>query len=159
ELAAARVRALTPEQILNRLDQRFRLLAGGLRTAAPPHQTLRATLDWSYDLLDERERAGFRRMSLFARGWTLQAAEIVGKGVDIDTSDVFDLLASLVDKSLVVANAEGSQERYTLLETIRDFAEYQLLQSGESASVRDRHCSWCLELARTHSWESSSGHE
>jgi non-specific serine/threonine protein kinase len=159
ELAAARVRALTVDQIVTRLDQRFRLLAGGSRSAVPRHQTLAATLDWSYDLLDEPERALLCRVAVFAGSFTLDAAEAVGAGEPIQANAVLDVLTSLVDKSLVVARAAGSEERYTLLETIRHFAEGRLVQSGEAAQVRDRHRDWCMDLARSQSWQSASGRD
>jgi non-specific serine/threonine protein kinase len=145
ELAAARVRALTAEQLVARLDQRFRLLTGGSRSATPRHQTLRATLDWSYELLDERERALFRRLAVFASGWTLEAAEAVAEGEPIQPSDVLDLLTSLVDKSLVVTDPRGAEERYGFLETVRHYAEDQLVLAGEAITVRNRHLDWCLD--------------
>src|SRR5207247_290671 len=116
ELGAARMEALTAEQLAARLDQRFRLLTGGSRVTLPRQQTLRATLDWSYDLLSESERRLFNRLSVFAGGWTLEAAEAICAGQGITQEDVLDLLSQLVRKSLVVAQ-EGSDgaERYRLL--------------------------------------------
>ena len=107
ELAAARVRAMSVEQIAARLDDRFRLLNRGDRTALPRQQTLRALIDWSHDLLDAKERALFRRLAVFAGGWTLEAAEAVGAGGDIAREDVLDLLSNLVEKSLVAMDAES----------------------------------------------------
>jgi predicted ATPase/class 3 adenylate cyclase len=156
ELAAARVRVLTVEQIATRLSDRFRLLTGGGRTALRRQQTLRALVDWSHDLLSERERVLLRRLAVFAGGWTLEAAEAVGadgsgqgKGpMTIEPVDVLDLLTSLVDKSLVVADPGEVEERYVFLETIRQYAEEKLLQAGEAAALRDRHRDWCLAAAR-----------
>ena len=115
-------------------DDRFRLLTGGDRTALPRQQTLRALIDWSYDLLAERERTLFRRLSVFAGGWTLDAAEAVGAGGDLDEADVLDLLTQLVDKSLVVADADG--ERYRLLETVRQYAHERLEDVGRRRRQR-----------------------
>jgi len=118
EMAAARVKVLTVEQIATRLDDRFRLLSSGPRTALPRHQTLRAAMDWSYDLLPERERGVLRRVSVFAGGWTLEAAEAICARDDVEASDVLDLLAHLVDRSLVIAEPHGGAVRYRLLETV-----------------------------------------
>ena len=156
ELAAARVRVLTPEQLAARLGDRFRLLTGGGRTALRRQQTLQATVDWSHDLLAEPERALFRRLAVFPGGATggfpLEAAEAVGAGdgagAPVEAADVLDLLTGLVDKSLVLAEARGAEERYRLLETLRQYAEERLLQAGEAAAVRDRHAAWCLALGR-----------
>jgi predicted ATPase len=147
ELAAARVRALSVEQIADRLDDRFRLLTGGSRTALPRQQTLRATLDWSHDLLSEAERALVRRLSAFAGGWTLEAAEAVCADGSVPPGDVLDLLAGLVDKSLVVPEEHEGEVRYRLLETIRQYAERKRLDAGEEAAVGARHRDWYLELA------------
>src|SRR6202011_5624338 len=120
ELAAARLRVLTVEQIAARLDDRFRLLTGGSRTALRRQQTLRALVDWSHDLLSDREQTLFRRLAVFAGGWQLEAAEEVCGFGDLDSSDVLDLLGSLVDKSLVVIDHGAAEtERFRLLETLR----------------------------------------
>ena len=121
ELAAARVRSLSAEEINARLDNRFRLLTGGLRVALPRQQTLRALIDWSYDLLTETEKSLLRRLSVFAGGWTLEAAEVVCAGEPVEDFEVLDLLTALVDKSLVVAEPAGDGTRYRLLETIRQY--------------------------------------
>jgi non-specific serine/threonine protein kinase len=147
ELAAARVRALTVEHLVVRLDQRFLLLTGGSRSALPRQQTLRATLDWSYELLDAPERALFRRLAVFVGGWTLEAAEAVAQGEPIEADDVLDTHTSLIDKSLVIRNARGVHERYSFLETVRQYAEDHLLRAGEAVSVRNRHLDWCLDQA------------
>ena len=147
ELAAARVKVLAVEQIAVRLDDRFRLLTGGSRIALPRHQTLRAAIDWSYDLLSERERALLRRLSVFAGGWTLEAAEAVCTGGDIEASDVLDLLTQLVDKSLVVAQTQGGEAGYQLLETVREYGRVRLRDSEAAEQVQRRHRDWCLALA------------
>jgi len=147
ELAAARVKVLPVEQIVARLDDRFRLLTGGSRTALPRQQTLRALIDWSYDLLSEPERALLRRLSVFAGGWTLEAAETVGAGGEIEEWEVLDRLTALVDKSLVVVEEQSGETRYRLLETVRQYARDRLLEAGEAATVRERHLDWYLALA------------
>jgi predicted ATPase/DNA-binding SARP family transcriptional activator/DNA-binding CsgD family transcriptional regulator len=146
ELAAARV-GLSVQEIANRLDDSLVLLTAGNRTALPRQRTLRGALDWSHDLLSEPERVLFRRLSTFAGGWTLQAAEGVGSGAGIDEHEVLDLLSQLVDKSLVLANAtEDGTVRYRLLEPVRQYARERLQKSGESKTVQLRHARWCLEL-------------
>lgn len=145
ELAAARVRALPVEHIAARLGDRFRLLTGGDRTALPRQQSLRALIDWSYDLLAEPERALLRRLSIFAGGWTLAAAEAVGAAGEVRAGDVLDLLTHLVDKSLVVPEASG--ERYRMLETIRQYARERLEVAGEKRDARARHLAFYLEFA------------
>jgi predicted ATPase/class 3 adenylate cyclase len=144
ELAAARVKALSPEQIATRLDDRFRLLTGGSRTALPRQQTLRALIDWSYELLSEPERVLLRRLSVFVGSWTVEAAEqVCGDSeppVSLEPADVLDLLARLVDRSLVTADETDEREtRYRFLETIRQYARDKLLGAGEGELVRDLH--------------------
>jgi predicted ATPase/class 3 adenylate cyclase len=145
ELAAARVRSLSVAEIARRLGDRFRLLTGGDRTALPRQQTLRALIDWSYELLTEHERAVLRRLSIFAGSWTVEAAETVGAGGEIQTLDVLDLLTHLVEKSLVTLDPEGG--RYRLLETVRQYAEERLHESGEGDETRTRHLIFYLALA------------
>jgi predicted ATPase/DNA-binding winged helix-turn-helix (wHTH) protein len=149
ELAAARLKMLSVEQINARLSDRFRLLTGGSRTAIARQRTLEATVDWSYDLLSESERELLRRLSVFAGGWTIDAAEEVTSSDAETREEVLDLLTRLVDKSLVnvVSGNEGSR-RYELLETVRQYARERLLQSGEAERMRDRHCAFFLALAR-----------
>ncbi len=152
ELAAAWVKMLSPEQIARRLQDRFRLLTGGSRTAAPRQQTMQAALDWSYDLLSDSERSLFGRVSVFAGGWTLDAAEAVcaGDGPDgthIEEWDVLDLLASLVEKSLVVADDVDGQKRCRLLETLRQYSEDRQRETGSPDAMRARHCNFFLALA------------
>jgi len=134
----------SPEQIAKRLDDRFKLLTGGSRTALPRQQTLRALIDWSYDLLNEDERALLRRLSVFAGGWTFEAAETI-----CNTVDVFEHLVQLVNKSLVTVKDSGEESRYYLLETIRQYACDKLLEAGEGKGTRDRHLAYFLEMAET----------
>ncbi len=148
ELAAARVRGLTPEQIVARLGDHFRLLTGGSRTAPPRHQTLRALVDWSHELLSEFERVLLHRLSVFAGGWTLEAAEAVCADDHGEDNDVLDHLSRLVDRSLVSVEASGGEARYRLLETIRAYALEQLEASGEAEAIRRRHAEWYLALAQ-----------
>jgi predicted ATPase/class 3 adenylate cyclase len=145
ELAAARARALSVETIAARLNDRFRLLTGGVRTALPRQQTLRALIDWSYDLLSDKERILLRRLAVFAGGWTLEAAEAVGVGEEVREPEVMDLLADLVDKSLVMVEPERG--RYRLLETVRQYAEERLAQSAEGSETRSRHVAFYLAFA------------
>ncbi len=147
ELAAVRVRALSLEQIAARLDDRFRLLAGGSRTALQRHQTLTALMDWSYDLLSEAERTVLRRLAVFWGGWTMEAAEAVCMGKGVEAAEVLNLLTHLVDKSLVVVDEHKGVTRYRLLETIREYALRRLLESGEAETIRRQHASFFLILA------------
>jgi len=137
ELAAARVRSMSVDRIAMRLSDRFQLLSGGDRTALPRQQTLRALIDWSFDLLDDRERALLRRLAVFAGGLTVEAAEATGREGIVLEGDVLELLTRLVEKSLVVLDADG--ERYRLLETIREYALQRLEDAGETAATRTRH--------------------
>jgi predicted ATPase/class 3 adenylate cyclase len=148
ELAAARLRSLSLADLHDRLDQRFRLLTGGSRSALPRQQTLRATVDWSFSLLNGPEQAVLRRLSVFAEGFDLEAAEAVCGLGDIDLFDITDILGSLVDKSLVVAEAAGGSVRYRLLETIRQFGAEQLVDTGdgEAAEVAAAHCAHFLSV-------------
>lgn len=147
ELAAARLRSLSLEQVQARLHDRFRLLTGGSRTALPRLQTLRATIDWGYDLLSVPEKVLLGRLAVFAGGWTLPAAEAVAAEDPIADSDIVDLLGQLVDKSLVVVDERGGELRYRLLETIRDYAREKLMAAGEADRFRSRHCGFFLALA------------
>ncbi|HEX7979570.1 MAG TPA: BTAD domain-containing putative transcriptional regulator, partial [Gemmatimonadaceae bacterium] len=146
ELAAARVRTLTPEQLAERLDDDFRLLTSGARTAVARHRTLRGAIDWSYQLLDERERLLLQRLSVFAGDVAIEQIEQVCAGGDLDAPDVLDILALLVDKSLVVVQELGETARYRLLETIRQFAFEKLSESGDAATLAARHASAYAEL-------------
>lgn len=146
ELAAARLRTLSLSEINERLDQRFRLLTGGPRTALPRQQTLRSLIDWSYDLLDEDERAMMRRLAVFVGGCTLSAAEFVFADDAQEGADVLDLISRLVDKSLVQVDDSHMTTRYRMLETVRQYAREKLLESGEGEHLRNRHAKWfCLE--------------
>ena len=141
ELAASRTTFFSAEQIAKRLDDRFKLLTGGSRTALPRQQTLRALIDWSYDLLSEDERALLRRLSVFAGGWTFEAAETICNNVD-----VFEHLPQLVNKSLVTVKDVNNEPRYHLLETIRQYARDKLLEHGEGEGTRNRHLAYFLEM-------------
>jgi predicted ATPase/class 3 adenylate cyclase len=146
ELAAARIKVLNVEQIAERLNDRFRLLTGGSRTALPRQQTLRAMIDWSYDLLAESERLLLRRLAVFAGGWTLGLAEQSCCDERIDQYNILDMLGRLVDKSLVVV-AEGKTEtRYRMLETVRQYAREKLFESGEGEQARDRQLQAFIDL-------------
>jgi non-specific serine/threonine protein kinase len=143
ELAAARLSLLTVKQIADRLDDRFRLLNAGSRTTLPRHQTLRALIDWSYDLLDEDERRLFERLSVFAGSFSLDAAEAICG----DQAYTLDVLARLVDQSLVTVEERGSESRYRLLETIRTYARERLSARGDAESLRQRQRDYYLTLA------------
>ncbi|NUR95850.1 MAG: tetratricopeptide repeat protein [Kribbellaceae bacterium] len=148
ELAAARLRALTPPQIVDRLADRFRLLTSGSRTALPRHQTLRAVVEWSWDLLDPDEQAVARRLSLFSGGATLEAAEQICSDETIPAESVLGVLASLVDKSLVEAAADERSVRYRMLETVRAYGAEQLHASGEYDRFRRAHTTYFSRLLR-----------
>ena len=147
ELAAARVRALSVEQIAARLDDRFGLLTAGDRSAAPRQRTLRAAIEWSYELLNDRERALFRRLAIFT-GWSLEMAEQVCADEQIPAADVLGLTAALVDKSLVVLDPELlSQARYRMLDTIREYAALRLAEAGEATAFRGRFRDYVIRTA------------
>lgn len=147
ELAAARMRAFSVEQIAERIEDRFRLLSAGSRTSLPRQHTLRALIDWSYNLLTEQERLLFLRLSVFQGGWTLEAAEATCSGAGLDPYDIFDLLARLVDRSLVVVDEQETGRRHRLLETIRQYAAEALNEIGQQATWRDRHLNTYLAFA------------
>ncbi|HEY9525766.1 MAG TPA: adenylate/guanylate cyclase domain-containing protein [Anaerolineales bacterium] len=151
ELAAARVAVFSAEEIAAHLEDRFKLLTGGNRAALPRHQTLRALIDWSYDLLSPEEQILFRRLSVFSGGWTLEAAEHICAGGEQDAAriaaeDILDLLSGLVRKSLVMVE-QAETTRYRLLETIRHYASETLLHAGESETWQNRHLDFFLQLA------------
>jgi DNA-binding CsgD family transcriptional regulator len=147
ELAAARLRVFSPAEIAAGLHDRFRLLTGGSRTAVRRQQTLRASVDWSYALLTEPERVVFRRLAAFAGGFDLQAAQAVGAGDGLQRHQVLDLLALLVDKSLVAGEESQGCTRYRLLETVRQYALEKLGESGEADQVRNRHRDHYTQMA------------
>jgi predicted ATPase/class 3 adenylate cyclase len=150
ELAAARVRMLTVEQIAARLDDCFHLLTGGSRTSLPRHQTLRATIDWSYALLSEPERILLRRLSVFSGGWTLEAAEAVCAGGGLKKAEILDLLAGLASKSMVqTLPASSGTVRYRMLETIQQYGEEKLRQADEETGRRQQHLEHFLRFAET----------
>ncbi|HSG48608.1 MAG TPA: BTAD domain-containing putative transcriptional regulator [Longimicrobiales bacterium] len=153
ELAAARVKVLHPEQIRDRLDDAFRLLTTGGRTAVARHRTLEAAMDWSHDLLREEARVLLRRLAVFRGGFPLEGAERVGAGDPVAPEDVLDLVSHLVDRSLVAVREQGGVARYLLLETVRQYGARRLAESGEETEVRRRHAAWMeglLEEADPH---------
>jgi len=145
ELAAARVRAMSAEKIAERLSDRFHLLTRGDRAALPHRQTLRALIDWSHELLTVEERALLRRLAVFPGSFTLEAAEAIGAGDDIAGADILDLLTDLIEKSMVVVEAMG--ERYRLLESVREYAQERLDESGENDRARSQHLEFYLAFA------------
>jgi predicted ATPase len=147
ELAAARVNVLSVDQICSRLNDRFRLLGQGSRAPLERHQTLQAVIDWSYQLLSDDERTLLRRLSVFAGNWTLEAAEAICVGDGLQESEVLDLMARLIDKSLVVAQTQGSEARYLLLETVRQYGQTKLIEGGEDKVKRDVHLRFFSALA------------
>ncbi|MGB8647339.1 MAG: tetratricopeptide repeat protein [Anaerolineae bacterium] len=146
ELAAARMSSLSAEEIANRLDNRFRLLTGGNRAALPRHQTLRATVEWSYELLSEPERLLFQRLEVFAGGWRLAAAEAICGDDRLPGERILECLSHLVEKSLVSVDPAAPGARYRFLETIREYARDKLNDSGEANLVRARHLDFFLAL-------------
>src|SRR4051812_35286604 len=146
ELAAARVRVLSPEQIATRLDDAFRLLSAGSRTALPRHRTLRATMEWSFALLGEREQRLLRRLSVFAGSFTLEAAESVCAGNSLEVEDILDGVAALVDKSLVAMEPGDGVARYRLLETVRQYGRERLNEMHEAEAVERRHADYFLAM-------------
>jgi predicted ATPase/class 3 adenylate cyclase/DNA-binding CsgD family transcriptional regulator len=159
ELAAARVRALSLQEIVDSLHDRFRLLTGGSRTTVRRQQTLRASVDWSHALLTEPERVMFRRLAAFQGGFDLEAAQAISGDGDVERYQVLDLLTLLVDKSLVVAEDSGGRTRYRLLETVRQYAQEKLAESGEATTVRTLHRDHYLALAVAVDAPGESGHE
>jgi tetratricopeptide (TPR) repeat protein len=152
ELAAARVNVITPAQIVTRLSDSMRLLTSGNRGALPRHQTLQAAIAWSYALLSSQEQAVFRRLAVFVGGWTLEAAEAVcaddgSFSSEVAVTDVLEVMARLVDKSLVGVDEQGQVARYRFLETIRQYAHARLQESGEESAMRQRHAMVFLEMA------------
>jgi predicted ATPase/DNA-binding SARP family transcriptional activator len=147
ELAASRIEVLEPKELAARLDDRFRVLTGGSRTGQERHQTLRAAIDWSFDALPPAEQAAFSRLSVFAGGCTLSAAEAVCRGDGVEPGEVLDLLSRLVAKSLVLMDRDASPARYRMLETIRQYAR-EKLGTDAATELRKRHLDWCLEFTR-----------
>ncbi|MFY9512013.1 MAG: tetratricopeptide repeat protein [Rubrivivax sp.] len=148
ELAAARVRSLTVADINLRLNDRYKLLTGGSRVLQQRQQTLRALVDWSYDILGDAEQVVLQRLSVFRGGFDLEAAEDVCGVAPIDAMDVLDLLGSLVEKSLVMLDEQGERPRYRMLETIADYAHERLQQAGGAAAIAARHCEHFFALAK-----------
>src|SRR5215471_9859531 len=148
ELAAARLRTMSIEQLANRLDDRFRLLTSGSRTALPRHQTLRAVVDWSWELLTDAERTVLRRLSVFSGGASLEAAEKVCAGDAVEQEEVLELLTSLAEKSLLLAEDDGAP-RYRMLDTIKEYAAQRLVEVGESDLARQAHLGYFTQLTET----------
>ena len=148
ELAAARINTMSPTELARGLDRRFETLAGGRRRAVQRHQTLRAAIDWSYELLSDSERRLLARLAVFAGGCTRDAAEKVCAGEPIEADLVFELLAGLVARSLVVADRDRPETRYRLLETIREYGEERLAEHEETEILRARHAEYYTELRR-----------
>ena len=146
ELAAVRTKVLSPEQITTRLSDRFRLLSGGARTALAHQRTLRAAMDWSYDLLDEAERTLLRRLSVITGSCSLDAAEAICGGDGLDRMDVLDVIGRLVDKSMVVVVPGPGENRYRLLETVRQYGRERLEEAGEGDVTRTAHRDWCSSV-------------
>ncbi|MEO3889522.1 BTAD domain-containing putative transcriptional regulator [Nonomuraea sp. B5E05] len=149
ELAAARLRTMSVDQLAHRLDDRFRLLTGGSRTALARHRTLRAVVDWSWDLLTEAERGVLRRLSVFAGGASLEAAERVCRDEAVAGEQVFELLTALIEKSLLLAEDGEGSPRYRMLDTIREYAADRLADAGETEAARRAHLAYFTELAET----------
>ena len=147
ELAAARIRLLGPHELRDRLDDRFRLLTGGSRAALPRQQTLRAVVDWSYDLLDERERRLFERLAVFAAAWTMDAAVALAGDIAPDRATLEELVGRLVDKSLVVPAPTAAGRRFRLLQTLAFYGRERLAERPEAGEVRDRHALWFADVA------------
>jgi predicted ATPase/class 3 adenylate cyclase len=147
ELAVPRLKALSVEQLENKLNERFRILTGGSRTALPRQQTMRALVDWSYELLTGDEKTLFRRVAVFGGSWAFDAANAICSDERIEEWVVLDLLQSLVDKSMVVAKLSGPEQRYRLLESTRQYAHELLEKSGELEPMQTRHAAWYLQLA------------
>ena len=147
ELAAARVASMSPAAILERIDERFRLLGQGRRTARRRHQTLRAAVDWSYGLLSTEEQLVFERLAVFAGSFTLDAAEAIITDDDVDVLDVLDLASSLVAKSMVQLDERTAGDRYRLLETLRDYGLEHLAERGDLERIQRRHAAHYLEFA------------
>ena len=147
ELAAARMRVLSPRQIADELGDRLRLLSGSARSVAARHQTLRASIDWSHALCTEHERVLLRRLSVWRGGWTLDGAEAVSADEILERRAVLDVLTGLVDKSLIDAHELAGETRYGMLETIRQYAAERLADAGEADAINARHLGWCLQLA------------
>ena len=148
ELAAARIKMMSLEEITSHLNDRFHLLTGGARTALPRHQTLQAMIDWSHDLLSEPERVLWRRLSIFAGGWSLKAAESICGNEGIETHEILDLLTQLLNKSLVIVeHKQGQETRYHMLESIRQYAREKLWAAGEGELMQQRHLAYFVELA------------
>jgi predicted ATPase len=155
ELAAVRLRAFTVGQILEQMDRRFRLLSSGSRTGSARHQSLRGAIDWSFGLLSIEEQVAWRRLSIFAGSFDLEAAEAICGGDGLPVGAAADLVASLVDKSILKRELQGPTSRYRMLEMIREYGRERLRESGEEARISSQHRGWYAALAAgvfEHSW-------
>ena len=160
ELAAVHVQTLSAEQIAKQLDQCFHILTGGSRTALPKHQTLQASIDWSWRLLDDSERTLLRRLSVFAGGFILEAVEQVCTEDSFEFRQVAEILSQLVQKSLIAQNpGSGHEERFRLLETIRQYALEKLIEAGEEENIRTQHLKYYLQLLERPSLSSRRLHK
>src|SRR4030095_3290896 len=147
ELAAARTKVLSVEKIYERLNNRFSLLTAGNRTALPRQQTLKALIDWSYDLLSEQEKILWGRLSVFNDGWTLESAEYICSDDKVKSDEVFDILSSLVEKSIIIFDEEN--ERYTILETLKQYGEEKLKEANETNDIFLKHLNYFMELSES----------
>ena len=147
ELAAARVRIMSLEELSSRLSESFRVLTGGSRTSLPRQQTLQATIDWSYDLLTEDEKRLFHRLAVFNGGWTISAAEEICSDDQLPYERILDLIARLVDKSIISAESTIGIARYRMLETMRQFALEKLIRIREVKAIREKHLHYFSNLA------------
>ncbi len=157
ELAAARLKQLSPDGLNARLADRLKVLTGGARDLPARQKTMRDTVAWSYELLDDRERRLFARLSVFAGGWSLEAAETVCAGEEIEAEDVLDLLANLVEKSMVIVDRQSSAVRYRMLEILRQYGSERLRETGDEARLLARHRDWFLEFAERLHRQASDG--
>jgi predicted ATPase/class 3 adenylate cyclase len=147
ELAAARIKILTLEKIYERLNSRFSLLTGGKRTALPRQQTLKALIDWSYDLLSDQEKILWRRLSVFVDGWTLESAEEICSDDNVNKEELLDLLSLLVEKSIIIFDSD--KERYRILESIRQYGEEKLKEASETNKILSKHLHYFMELSES----------
>src|SRR5262249_29230777 len=147
QLAAARIKLLPPPALVARLDQRLTVLTGGPQDAPARQRTVRATLDWSHQLLTAPQQTLFRRLAVFAGGWTLDEAEGICSGEGVEAEAILGLLGELVDQSLIRVQEHDGMARYRMLETIREYALEKLRDAGEDALMRDRHLAWFLQFA------------
>lgn len=159
ELAAARIKVLKVETIVERLNDRFKLLTSGKRTSLPRQQTLKAMIDWSYDLLSDNEKILLRRVAVFSGGWTLEAAESICSYAPLEEYDILDLLSNLIDKSLIKISENGNEMRYCMLETIRKYAEDKLLSFEDKKIIQSGHCDYFYGFVKNSEIELSGNNQ